>query len=125
VIPGLTDEEIPAILGAAASAGAQFAGYAVLRLPYSVKDLFVSWLEANAPEKKNKVLSRIRALRGGRLNDSRWHLRLSGEGPYSEAIEKLFRWARESAGLPENGTPLSVTAFRRPSVRAPLFRDDL
>src|SRR5690606_36221018 len=56
LIPGLNDHEMPAILEAAASAGARFAGYTMLRLPYAVKDLFVAWLERHFPERKEKVL---------------------------------------------------------------------
>src|SRR5713101_5248365 len=78
VIPGLTDHEVSAILQAAAQAGAQFAGHTIVRLPHSVSDLFTQWLEAHYPERKNKVLNRIRALRLGTLNDPRWHTRMRG-----------------------------------------------
>ena len=65
IIPGLTDHEVPAILEAAAEAGAQFAGYTVVRLPYAVAPLFERWLEEHFPDRKEKVLGRIRHLRGG------------------------------------------------------------
>lgn len=60
VIPGLNDHEIPALLDAAAAAGATFAGYTVMRLPYAVKDIFIRWLEDHAPGRKHRVLSRVR-----------------------------------------------------------------
>ncbi len=66
IIPGLTDHEVPAILEAAAEAGAQWAGYTVVRLPYAVAPLFERWLEEHFPERKEKVLGRIRHLRGRR-----------------------------------------------------------
>src|SRR3989454_1032133 len=44
VIPGLTDHEMPGILQAARAAGAQFASYVILRLPYAVAELFENWL---------------------------------------------------------------------------------
>src|SRR5699024_1908651 len=70
VIPGLTDHECTDILKAAGEAGASYACYTILRLPYNVKDLFRNWLEQHFPDRKEKVLSRIRAMRDGKLNDS-------------------------------------------------------
>ena len=64
VIPGLTDHEAPAILKAAAAAGARTAGYVTLRLPFAVKDLFADWLERHYPERKERVLGRLREVRG-------------------------------------------------------------
>ena len=69
VVPGLTDHEIPAILQTAADAGAMTAGYVPLRLPFGVAELFEQWLEAHRPQRKQKVLNRIRSMRDGRLND--------------------------------------------------------
>src|SRR5690606_17272479 len=79
VIPGLTDHELPSILEAAREAGASFAGMIVLRLPHGVKELFEEWLGQAVPERKAKVLNRIRALRGGALYDSRFNVRGRGE----------------------------------------------
>jgi len=73
IIPGLTDHEMPGILAASAKAGAQFAGYTIMRLPFAVAPLFERWLDEHFPERKAKVLSRIRAIRGGdTLSDPRW-----------------------------------------------------
>src|SRR5690606_19633627 len=82
VIPGLTDHELPAILEAAAKAGATTAGYIVLRLPFAVKELFDQWLDAHYPDRKSRVLGRIRGIRGGNLNDPRFGSRMKGEGEY-------------------------------------------
>jgi DNA repair photolyase len=114
VIPGLTDHEIPALLAAAAGAGARFAGHVMLRLPYGVKGLFESWLERHFPERKQKVLNKILSVRGGRLNDPRFGSRLRGEGPWAEQIHALFEVGARRAGLAGGWPALSAAAFRRP-----------
>jgi len=121
VIPGLTDHELPAILQAAAEAGAQFAGYIVVRLPYAVAPLFERWLEEHFPDRKEKVLGRIRHLRGGeRLNDPRFKSRMRGEGIFAEQIAALFEVGCRRAGLGQR-PGLSATAFRRPNEQLSLF----
>jgi DNA repair photolyase len=121
VIPGLTDHELPAILKAAAEAGAQFAGYIVVRLPYAVAPLFERWLEEHFPDRKEKVLGRIRHLRGGeRLNDPRFESRMRGEGIFAEQISALFEVGCRRAGLGQR-PGLSTTAFRRPGEQLSLF----
>ena len=113
VVPGLTDHELPAILEAAADAGATFAGYIVLRLPHGVKELFTGWLEQHFPDRKDKVLNRVRELRGGRLYDARFEVRGRGEGPWADQLGALFHVTRDKLGL--NRRPeLSTAAFRRP-----------
>jgi DNA repair photolyase len=114
VIPGLTDHELPAILAAAAGAGAQGAGYVPLRLPLAVAPLFEDWLERHAPDRKERVLGRIRALRGGKLNEARFGARMRGQGPFAELIDQLFRTGCRRAGLEGHSMALSTTAFRRP-----------
>jgi len=113
VIPGLTDSEIPRLVEAAADAGAQSVGHITLRLPHGVKELFTNWLERHFPERKDKVLNRIRELRGGQLNDPRFHDRFRGKGVFAEQIEQLFEVATRRAGLP-GLPPLATDAFRRP-----------
>ena len=83
MIPGLTDSEAPAIAQAAVKAGASFAGYVALRLPFAVKSLFEQWLEQHFPDRKEKVLNRIRAIRGGKLNDPNFKSRMKGEGIFA------------------------------------------
>jgi DNA repair photolyase len=114
VIPALTDHEIPAILAAAARAGAHSAGYSVIRLPYGLADLFRDWLERHFPDRRDKVLNRIRAMRGGKLNESRFFSRMEGHGLFAEQIAKVFKVARRKAGLDRDGPELSTAAFRRP-----------
>ena len=115
VIPGLTDHEIPSIIAAAAQAGAGHAGYVMLRLPHAVGPLFEQWLAQHFPERKDKVLHRIRAMRGGRLNDPRFMARMKGEGIFAEQIAALFALACRKAGIDGRGPQLSTTAFRVPS----------
>jgi DNA repair photolyase len=114
VIPGLNDHEIPGILGAAAQAGARSAGFTMLRLPYAIKDLFQGWLDRHFPQKKEKVLSRIRAVRGGQLSDPRFGSRMRGEGTIAEAIADVFKLGCRQAGIPDRSPKLSTAHFRRP-----------
>lgn len=114
VIPGLTDHELPRILEAAAEAGATTAGYIMLRLPHGVKGLFEDWLDRCYPERKAKVLGRVRGVRGGRLNDPRFGTRMRGEGPYAEQVARLFRVSCARLGLNRDRRELSTAAFRRP-----------
>jgi DNA repair photolyase len=114
VLPGLTDHELPAILDAAAAAGAQRAGYIVLRLPHAVKDVFLQWLDDHAPTKKARILNRVREIRGGSLNVSEWGARLRGEGIFAEQLRHLFQISARRAGLNQERHPLSTAAFRRP-----------
>lgn len=113
VIPGLNDAEIPHLLAAAARAGARSAAMQMLRLPLAVAPLFVEWLERHFPERKDRVLARIRDVRGGRLNDPRFGTRHTGEGPYAAQVRRLFEVARRRAGLASDWPELSVAAFRR------------
>ena len=114
VIPGLTDHEMPAILQAAAEAGARAAGYTVVRLPYGVAPLFEKWLATHFPDRKEKVLNRLRTMRGGKLNDSQWGTRMRGDGIFADQIEQMFEVARRKAGIQGHGGELSAAAFRRP-----------
>ena len=114
VIPGLTDHEIPAILKAVREAGAREANYVMLRLPHAVKELFADWLRQHFPSRVEKVLGRLRDIRGGKLYDSRFGERLSGSGPLAELVEQVFQTSYRRLGFP--GMPeKSTAAFRRPS----------
>lgn len=114
IIPGLTDHEIPAVLDAAAKAGAKTAGHVTLRLPHAVAPLFEKWLETHFPDRKEKVLNRLRAMRGGKLYESKWGERMRGEGIFAQQIDQMFDVARRKAGIGERGWDLSTAAFRRP-----------
>lgn len=114
VIPGLNDHEIPSILDAAAKAGALGAGYVLLRLPYGLGPLFEQWLRQHYPERCDKVLSRLRDMRGGAINDPRFGSRMRGEGVLAEQIASLFTLGCRRAGIGNRFPRLSTSAFRRP-----------
>jgi DNA repair photolyase len=115
IIPGLTDHEIPSLVAAAVEAGAKYASYVVLRLPYAVAPLFEQWLTQNFPDKKEKVLKRIRAMRDGKLNEPEFGVRMRGKGIFAEQIDALFDASLRKAGIAGKTPNLSAAAFRRPA----------
>jgi DNA repair photolyase len=122
VIPGLNDSEIPAILDAAGKAGARHAGYTMVRLMLGLPELFERWLAEHYPDRRAKVLARIREVHGGRIRDSRFHVRSRGEGVIARQIRDLFEISRRRAGLAAEGPDLSTASFRRPGpVQLGLF----
>lgn len=114
VIPVLTDPELESILAAAAEAGARTAGYVLMRLPFEIKDLFAQWLDTHAPLKSKHVLSLVRDVRGGRLNDPQFGRRMSGSGPYAALIAQRFRLACARLGLNKNQWALDLSRFAVP-----------
>jgi len=114
IIPGLTDSEIPAILAEASGRGALFAGFTIVRLSHGLKDLFQEWLRREFPEKAEKVLNRIRSVRGGKLSESEFGKRMSGEGEFAETIGQLFEIHCKRNGLNERRFDLSTREFLRP-----------
>ena len=113
IIPGLNDHEIPAILNAAAEAGARFAYYTIVRLPLAVSTIFINWLETHFPDRKNTVLRRIQSMRGGKLNESAFGRRMRGEGILAEQIRRIFEVGCRRAGLKHDHVELNTKAFRR------------
>lgn len=120
VIPALTDHEIESLLDAASAAGAETAGYVLLRLPHEIKDLFSEWLGVHAPNRAERVLSLVREARGGRLNDPRFGSRMRGDGPYAELIRRRHEAACRRFGLnrPDRhgDRRLDTSSFRPPSA---------
>jgi DNA repair photolyase len=114
VIPGLTDHELPAILKTAASAGATFAGYTPLRLPGAVAPLFEQWLVHHFPDRKEKILNRIRSIRGGKLNDANFNTRMVGQGEFADGIANLFAVGCRKAGIIGGVARTSTEYFRVP-----------
>ena len=114
VIPTINEEEIPAVLSAAAAAGAQFAGSTVVRLPFAVKDIFAAWLEEHYPERKDKVLSRIRDMQGPTMSHGDFGTRFTGEGIWAEQIRALVKVCLKRAGITTGRPDLRTEAFRRP-----------
>jgi DNA repair photolyase len=120
VIPVLTDAELERILAAAAEAGARSAAYVLLRLPYELKDLFREWLDEHEPLKAKHVISRMRAMRGGRDYDSRWEHRQSGDGEYAQLLARRFESACRRHGLNRRDeAPLRTDLFVPPGSGEP------
>ena len=92
------------------------------RLPYAVRPLFEDWLERHFPERKEKVLNRIRSMRGGKLNDPRFGSRMRGEGTFARHIAQLFDISCRRAGIERGRSPkLSTAAFRNVGPQPSLF----
>lgn len=125
VIPGLNDFEIPAVVKAAAKAGATFANYILLRLPHAVKDLFIPFLSNNFPNHKNKVLNRIKHIRDGKLNCSTFGERFRGQGIFAEQIQKMFIKSCQQAEILQKSPQLRSGHFKIPDSNPlqPLFWD--
>ncbi len=114
IIPAITDHEIEAIVAAAAEAGAYRASWIVLRLPLEVAPLFRAWLAAHYPERADKVMHIVKAIRGGRDNDPRFGSRMKGEGIWSDLIRTRFNRAARAHGIDRPYVPLRNDLFRPP-----------
>jgi DNA repair photolyase len=114
IIPGLTDNEVPAILAAAAAAGAKTAGYVLLRLPFAVRPIFEDWLARNRPQQYDRVISRIRSTRGGEMYQTEWRVRQTGTGEYAEQIANTFNVFKKKHGLDGELPPYDSSLFRPP-----------
>jgi DNA repair photolyase len=113
-IPGLNDHEMDAVLAAARAAGADTAGYVMLRLPLEVKDLFREWLVEAVPQRAARVMSLVRSMRGGKDYDPEWRTRQRGEGPIADAVRDRFRLAYKRLGFNEEPAELDCSQFRVP-----------
>ncbi|MDQ7052494.1 MAG: PA0069 family radical SAM protein [candidate division KSB1 bacterium] len=120
VIPGINDREIAGILSEAAAAGAQNAGYILLRLPHGVKELFVNWLRQHFPDRANKVVHHIQSMRNGQLYECEFGARKRGHGPAAEMIQRLFELSCRRLGLHQTLPPLNTDAFLRHPEQAQL-----
>ncbi|HQU72337.1 MAG TPA: radical SAM protein, partial [Calditrichia bacterium] len=109
--------EMPEIIRRAVEAGASQAMYIMCRLPYGVKDLFQDWLGVHYPDRKEKVLNRIREIRGGKLNDSTFGERMRGAGIFAEQVRALFHASCRREGIEGRRFALSAEAFRQPGSR--------
>jgi len=114
VIPALNDSEMESVLEAVAEAGAQSAGYVLLRLPLEIKDLFREWLETNVPDRAKHVMSLVKQMRGGKDYDPEWHSRMRGRGPYADFLARRFHLTLKRFGLNKPSRPLVLNRFKRP-----------
>lgn len=113
VVPGLTDEEMPDIMKAAADHGARWVHYTMLRLPGAVRELFVEWLSNEFPNRKQRVVNRLKDLRGEALTDKRFGIRMRGEGRWADIVSQLHKQTCKRLGLNRPADPLSTHHFRR------------
>lgn len=118
IIPFVNDEDMEGILEAAAEAGATNAHFIVLRLPFELKEVFAQWLEAHYPDRAERVMNRIRDLRGGNAYDARFGKRMTGEGIWAELYRQRFANRAERLGLNRDRRPLDLAQFRRPQEPA-------
>lgn len=115
IVPNINDHEIPALLEAAAAAGATSAGWILLRLPHQIKAIFLEWVERNFPGRAAHVESLIRQSRDGELYDSAWFSRQRGHGAFAEQIGTTFKVFARRYGLDQPRPALNTKAFVRPS----------
>jgi len=113
IVPGLTDEEIPSILKAAADRGAMSAGYTLVRLPGPVETLFLDWLQREFPDRARKIRSRIQQTRDGKSTDSRFGTRMTGEGEIARTIKSLFDLHAAKYNLQDRLCGMSTDGFRK------------
>ena len=125
IIPALNDHEVPGVLEAAFEAGARHAGYVFLRLPHGVKELFENWLSEHLPDRKDKILNRIRSSRGGRLNDPEFRTRMRGTGIFAEQIRALFEVTARRLGFESQRPRLDPSSFRHPGGTQLTFFDEV
>jgi DNA repair photolyase len=114
IIPAINDHEIEAILKACAAAGAQEAGYVLLRLPHDLKDLMRDWLAEHYPDKLKHVFTLLQEARGGKDYDAEWSTRQSGIGPYAWMLGRRFETAAERLGLNKRNLKLRMDLFKVP-----------
>ena len=114
IVPAINDAEIETILSRAYALGAREAGYVMLRLPLELKELFTEWLVANFPGKARHVLSLVRDMRDGKLNDATWGKRMTASGPYAWMIGRRFEVAAEKLGFLKTRVKLRTDLFSPP-----------
>ncbi len=122
IIPGLNDREIPALLAAAAKAGAQSAAYTLLRLPLSVKPVFMDWLERTRPDSRGRIEHLIRSTRSGNLNDAQFGSRMRGGGQIAEQIRRVFKVFAAQHHLDGALPPYNRELFRAPQAKSGQMR---
>ena len=118
IIPGLTDSETPAILQAAREAGASFASYTLVRLPWTVRPVFQEWLDRTQSEAvRDKISSLILHTRDGKWNDANFGSRMKGQGAIAQQIATTFKVFATKLGYERGGANLETSHFRPPTSR--------
>ncbi len=119
MIPGLNDDELESLLEASKEAGAQFAGFTIIRLPLEVSTLFKEWLEAKFPERAGRVMRAIRDMNGGRDYDPQWSRSREPRSVYARLVRERFLIATRRLGLDEEPPKLKFNLFRVPAETTP------
>ncbi|MFK7767402.1 MAG: PA0069 family radical SAM protein [Mariniblastus sp.] len=112
IIPAINEQEIPEILKQVADAGASHAGYVMLRLPHSVEPVFLDWVERHFPDRKDKIVSRVESLNGGKIYDSKFGSRMKGQGIWADQIRSLFQAYCNKHDLKRGTAKLDCDRFR-------------
>lgn len=124
IIPFINEPELERILEAAAAAGASSAFSIPIRLPWEVNPLFQDWLQRHFPDRAERVMARIRDMRGGKDNDARFGTRFSGEGLWADLLRARLRRVVAKLGLRTERRPVQLALFkppRKPSAQGDLF----
>ncbi|CAM4143474.1 Radical SAM protein [Bordetella tumbae] len=119
IIPFINDESLERILQDARQAGACYASYTVLRLPWEVKAVFQEWLEAHFPDRAQRVLHRIEDMRNGRRNDPQFGTRMRGTGLWANLLRQRFNLAVRKLGLNTTRPQLVTHLFQAPRAVSP------
>jgi len=114
VIPAITDHEVEHLLARAAEAGATFAFFIPVRLPWEVAPLFRAWLDEHFPDRAGKVMATIQSIRGGRDNNPGFGTRMKGQGPWADLLQTRFAIACRKHGLNTERIGLRSDLFRPP-----------
>jgi DNA repair photolyase len=117
VIPFINEPEIEKILQAAANAGATSAFSVVLRLPWEVNPIFQHWLDEHFPDRAARVMARVREMRSGKDYDSRFGVRMKGEGVWAQLLQQRFTKAAARFGLNRTRIELDLTQFKKPNLQ--------
>lgn len=121
MIPGLNDHEMQRIMKAASEVGATFTAYTFIRLNGAIKLLFHDWLYKNFPDRADKVWHMIEDSHDGKVNDTRWGLRMRGEGSIAQIIAQQYKKYGKLYHMNEGRFSLDTKIFRRPGEQGRLF----
>jgi DNA repair photolyase len=121
MIPGLNEHEMQRIMKEASEAGAKFTAYTFIRLNGAIKFLFHDWLYKNFPDRADKVWHLIEQSHNGKVNDTRWGLRMRGEGSIADLVNQQYKKYGKLYGMNADRWQLNTTDFRRPAEQGKLF----
>jgi DNA repair photolyase len=121
MIPGLNEHEMQRIMKAGSEAGAKFTAYTFIRLNGSIKFLFHDWLYKNFPDRADKVWHLIEQSHDGKVNDTRWGLRMRGEGSIAEIVSQQYKKYGKIYGMNGDRWKMNISDFRRPGEQGKLF----